>query len=82
MNCEEFAKKISEHLDGRIPFGKRVGVWFHALLCKPCRRYMRQMRQTVDLMEASGDSDCDEECPDELKRSVMAEFRDKYGDGS
>lgn len=78
MTCEEFAQKVSDYLDGRIPYGERVGVWVHMIMCEHCRRYYRQMREAVDLIQQSGDKGEDKECPSDLKEDLMAEYRNRH----
>ena len=82
MTCKEFADRVSDYLDGRVPYGERIGIWLHALMCEPCRRYMDQMRQTIDYMHEVGESEHDEGCPDEVKEELMEQFRSKSSDDS
>lgn len=43
LSCREAAQLISEGLDRRLPFWRRVGLRFHVLMCWACRRYKRQL---------------------------------------
>ena len=80
MTCEEFANKVSDYLDGRVPYGDRIGMWVHALMCEPCRRYLDQMRQVTDALGEVGEQERadDESAPCEHKEDLMEEFRSKF----
>ena len=78
ITCEEFADKTSDYLEGRVPYGERVGMWIHTLMCEPCRRYLEQVRQTVDFIQEVGEREHDEGAPDEVKEDLMEQFRDQY----
>ena len=54
MSCEEFTSHISDFLDGRLPSGKKMGMWLHRLLCVRCRNYLRQTRELVTFIGAHG----------------------------
>ena len=50
LSCKDVTRLISESMDHSLPFGKRVGVRLHLLICKFCARYERQLlliRETV-----------------------------------
>ena len=42
-SCLEASRGQSEQFEHRLSSGKRLGLWFHLLLCKWCRRYGRQI---------------------------------------
>ena len=43
-SCRDVTRLISESMDRSLPFGKRVGVRLHLLVCRFCARYERQLR--------------------------------------
>jgi hypothetical protein len=43
-DCRTASRLQSEALDSALPATKRIGLWFHLLLCKLCRRYGQQIR--------------------------------------
>lgn len=55
ITCEEFTDQISDYLDGRVPFGDRIGLCMHRLMCVRCRNLYRQLREIVDFTQAHGD---------------------------
>jgi len=78
MSCEEFTEMLTDYLDGRVPYGRRLGMLMHVAMCSHCRRYLRQMRVTIDLTQDLGAQDTQpSRAPDELKSEVMRAFRER-----
>lgn len=49
-SCREVTRWGADALDRPLPFGQRLAVRFHVLICVWCRRYLRQiafLRQAV-----------------------------------
>ena len=44
LSCRDSSELLSRSLDEPLPFGTRVGLRFHLLICRFCRRYGRQIR--------------------------------------
>ena len=56
LSCKDVTQLISESMDHSLPFGKRVGVRLHLLVCRFCARYERQLlliRETMKLLVAT-----------------------------
>jgi len=56
LSCKDVTKLVSESMDRSLPFGKRIGVRLHLLMCKFCARYERQLlliRETVRRLAVS-----------------------------
>ncbi len=82
-DCEEFAETVGEYLDGRLPYGERVGMWLHRVMCPPCRHYAEQLRQLRELMNRLGEQwreDTSECPPAELKRDLLDRFHQRFDD--
>ena len=79
MSCEEFAEHASDYLDGRVPFGRRIGMWFHALICEGCGEYLDQLEKVLDLMHEAGERESEEGPSEEVKDDLMEEFRKRRG---
>ena len=47
IQCRDIAEEASNYLDGDLPMGKRVGMFLHLVICSYCRRYIKQIRQTI-----------------------------------
>jgi hypothetical protein len=44
LKCRDVAQLASEGLDRRLTLKERFGVWTHLLVCKPCTRFIGQLR--------------------------------------
>lgn len=78
ITCEEFTDNVSDYLDDRVPFGDRIGLCMHRLLCVRCRNYYRQLKEVVEFVEEYADPP--EVRPDEQQReALMDRFRDRRG---
>jgi hypothetical protein len=53
LKCRDMAELVTPFLDGALPFRMRAAAWFHLRLCASCRRYIGQVRRTIQLL-ASG----------------------------
>jgi hypothetical protein len=59
LSCKDVTRLLSESMDHSLPFGKRIGVRVHLLMCKFCARYERQLlliRETVRRLAAMEDT--------------------------
>lgn len=74
MSCEEFSDRVTAYLEGRVPYGERVGMWMHSMICGHCRNYLRQMSELVTLMSKvdEEDSSVDPDQKDELMEAFRA----------
>lgn len=45
ITCERAAERLSNALDGELPFGSRLALATHRVLCAKCRRYGRLLRE-------------------------------------
>jgi len=44
LKCEESTRLVSESRDRDLPFAERWAVRLHAIGCRSCRRYAKQLR--------------------------------------
>lgn len=47
LNCRTVVARSSDYLDLDLPTGQRVGIVLHLLMCRHCRRFLRQLRLSV-----------------------------------
>lgn len=47
LNCRQATENISAQLDDVLSPGERRALRVHLVICRNCRRYLRQMRATV-----------------------------------
>ncbi len=46
LTCKELVARSSELLDSELSFRERMAVRRHLMLCRNCRRFIKQMRLT------------------------------------
>jgi len=51
--CKDIVDEVNNYIDGELPLGKRVGLFFHLLICSCCRNYLQQIRSTLSIMTVS-----------------------------
>ena len=72
LSCQDITEIVTDYVEGRMSFGTRVKFHFHLGMCTHCRRYLRQMRQTIQ-MSASLPR---EPAPQAVRDELMRRFRD------
>ena len=68
LSCRELAELITDYLEGALSLPDRVRFQLHLGLCRHCRAYLRQMRQTLRLVGKLPDQPMPAEVKDELLR--------------
>lgn len=53
LRCRSVIERAGEYLDHRLPWPARIGVRAHLFMCRNCRRFLRQLRQTASLLRAA-----------------------------
>ena len=43
LTCKETSLLVSQSLDRKLPWGERVAVRLHLLVCETCKRFKRQI---------------------------------------
>lgn len=56
ITCKRAAERLSNALDGELPFGSRLALAIHRVLCAKCRRYGR----LLDELDRGADAFFDE----------------------
>ena len=55
-SCRDTSRLVSESMDRRLPFFKRLLVRVHLLKCKYCRRFEQQLRHIRTLSRHLGEN--------------------------
>lgn len=50
FQCKDVTEEASNYLNKDLPWGKRVGLFFHILICSCCRNYLQQLKQSISLL--------------------------------
>jgi len=51
LSCKDISHLTSELLDNKLSFSMRVKVKLHLFMCHSCRKFVEQMRTTVDTVK-------------------------------
>ena len=60
LRCRDIVKHADAYLSGEMPFWTRLGFRVHLLFCRYCRRYVRELRLTLEVsrrMAVAGPAD-------------------------
>lgn len=71
LTCRELTELVTDYLEGAMSLGDRLRFQFHLGMCKHCRAYLRQMRQTIDLLGRLPE----EPIPDPVRAELLRRFR-------
>lgn len=82
MTCRDVTALASQHLDGELPIGKRLAIRMHVLMCRHCRRYLRQLRATVLLLGTLRGADAAPTPPSDALIAGLAALPDDDGGDS
>ena len=51
LQCREIVEIVTDYLEGSLDLEARMGLEEHLAACPPCRDYLEQMRQTIELAQ-------------------------------
>lgn len=72
ITCRELLDFLHLYLDGELPADRRHEFDRHLGVCEPCRRYIREYRQTVAMGKAAFPaSDEPADAPEELIAAIL-----------
>ncbi len=71
LSCKELTSLLSDYLDGRLSWSKRLSFELHLWFCPACRKYGSQFAETRDLVAQA--DDC--ALSDEAKSLLMKRFK-------
>lgn len=69
LKCEAVSELVTEYTEGTLPFGRRLAMGLHLLICAMCRNYLDQLAKTRRLMRARP---LDGSSPDTEDRAMAA----------
>lgn len=84
VNCREATRLLSQSMDARLPWHRRLAIRLHLLYCVWCRRYAAQLqflRRAMGQMAASPAQTQPSKLSPEAKERMRLQFR-KTLDGS
>ncbi|NOQ94673.1 MAG: hypothetical protein GQ547_08590 [Methylophaga sp.] len=51
--CKDITEEVNNYIEGDLPFTKRIGLFFHFIMCSCCRNYLQQIRSTISVITVS-----------------------------
>jgi len=51
--CKDITEEVNNYIEGDVPLTKRIGLFFHFLMCSCCRNYLQQIRSTISIVTTS-----------------------------
>ena len=51
--CKDITEEVNNYIEGDLPFGKRIGLFYHLVICGCCRNYLQQIRTTISIITVS-----------------------------
>lgn len=80
LSCREASRLVSEGLDHKLPWAKRVSLRLHLLMCRGCARFRRQIEGLDRLMRGRSDTvelvEPDTKLPSAVRERIKAAARD------
>lgn len=49
LKCKDVAHLSSEYIDNSLSFWQLINIKMHLLMCSNCRRFIKQLKNTVDV---------------------------------
>lgn len=72
LTCKQLVAQSSDLLDGQLGFREKLALRRHLLLCRNCRRFIRQMRLTQATLRLLPEA---RSAADDLLAARLAELR-------
>jgi predicted anti-sigma-YlaC factor YlaD len=72
LECRGVVEVVTDYLEGALSASDALLIDRHLASCEGCRRYLQQMRITMDTLGRLGEDDV----PVEMRERLLAAFRD------
>lgn len=72
LTCQELTELITDYLEDRVSFMDRLRFRLHVGMCRHCRAYLNQMKQTIRTLGRLPA----ESIPPDVRDELLARFRD------
>ena len=70
LTCQQITELVTEFLEGKLSFADRMRFQMHVGMCKHCRLYLGQMKQTIATVGALPS----EPMPEDVQAELMRRF--------
>ncbi|MFW5450912.1 MAG: hypothetical protein ACKE9I_04880 [Methylophagaceae bacterium] len=68
--CKDIADEVNNYIDGDLPLTKRIGLFYHLLICSCCRNYLQQIRSTISVITVAHPKEKDETDTQQLAKQL------------
>ncbi len=51
--CKDIVNEVNNYIDGDLPLAKRLGLFYHLLICSCCSNYLQKIRATISVITVS-----------------------------
>jgi hypothetical protein len=75
LSCRDITELVTEYLEGRMSFGRRMKFHMHVGMCRHCREYLRQMKLTIKTLRRLPADDERPAMPAEVERDLVERFQ-------
>ncbi|MFC4257488.1 zf-HC2 domain-containing protein [Marinobacter lacisalsi] len=75
LMCRDLARIGSDYIDGELGAADTLSVKMHLLMCRHCRSFIGNLRESVRLMQGHSDYRIDEDYARHLDEAVAATLR-------
>jgi predicted anti-sigma-YlaC factor YlaD len=72
LECRDVVEVVTDYLEGALSASDALLIDRHLASCEGCRRYLRQMRITIDTLGRLGEDDV----PAEMRERLLAAFKE------
>jgi anti-sigma factor RsiW len=72
LTCRELTELVTDYVEGRLSFLDRLRFQMHLGMCRHCRAYLRQFKQTIQALGKLPP----ESIPPEVQQALLERFRD------
>lgn len=71
LSCKHTVEQGSDYIDGELSFWRKVEMKAHLIICVHCRRYVKQLRQTISMLAKKSYQEPSEPLVEELKQEYQ-----------
>ena len=71
LTCQQLTELVTNYLERRLPFSQRVAFQMHLGMCRHCRAYLQQMKQTIRTLGKLPS----EPIPPDVREMLLERFR-------
>jgi len=82
LMCRDLAVIASDYIDGELPVLQKMSVRMHLMMCRHCRTFIGNLRESTELMKAHSSGQEDEELIRRIDERVAKALREAPRDPS